>query len=302
MKRDALSALGLASHVAARLADRSRARQVREALEAGQLDVHYQPKIELRSQRVSGVEALVRWRHPTRGLLAPAAFLPTDEHDGPMVELTAHVLDVAIGQAAEWRRRGVSLSVAVNISAASVADERLAGTIDALLRRFDVPARQLVLEITETAVLRDPERCAELLHEIAGAGVSISLDDFGTGQSSLSRLLRLPIHELKLDREFVRAMSVGHDKDRLVHAILTFAHDLGHRVVAEGVEDRAMLDRLADLGCDEAQGYYICRPLPADELPDWVLRPRGAADRLFSRPLGGGAWEKPFRAPAVAWR
>jgi EAL domain-containing protein (putative c-di-GMP-specific phosphodiesterase class I) len=281
------------------------ARQLRAALADEELEVHYQPKVELNSERVVGVEALVRWRHPRRGLILPAAFLPGLEHHEVMVELSEFVLDSALAQAASWRRDGAALTVAVNLASASLVDESLPGAVRAALTRWGVPPEVLVLEITETAVLQDPNCAVAVLRELADAGVGVSLDDFGTGESSLSRLLQFPIDELKIDQAFVRhlALDPGHGA-KVVKALVGLAHDLGHRVVAEGVEDRATLDRLADLRCDQAQGYYISRPVPAADMPEWARRPRVAADRLFARPLGsrrGGALGGAFRNPAVQY-
>lgn len=290
------------------------ARGLRAALAQDELEVHYQPKLALDVERVVGVEALVRRRDPYRGLLPPADFLAGLEHHGVLGELALFVLDRALGQAAAWRRDGAPLTVAVNVTSASLVDESLPASVSAALSRWDVPPDALVLEITETAVLRDLERSAAVLRDLAAAGVGVSLDDFGTGESSLSRLLQFPIAELKIDRTFVHNLAVRRSRGlKVVRAVVDLAHDLGHRVVAEGVEDRATLDHLADLGCDQAQGYYICRPLPASELPSWALRAPAAADRLFSRPLGtpaagpaepGGALGGAFRSPAVAkgWR
>jgi EAL domain-containing protein (putative c-di-GMP-specific phosphodiesterase class I) len=281
------------------------ARRLRGALADQELEVHYQPKVELDTERVVGVEALVRWRHPRRGVLAPADFLPGLEHHEAMRDLAAFVLDSALAQASAWRRDGAALTVAVNVASASLVDESLPELVQAALTRWGVPPEGLVLEITETAVLQDPDLAAAVLRDLAATGVSVSLDDFGTGESSLSRLLQFPIAELKIDQSFVRDLAVEPGRSiKVVRAVIGLAHDLGHRVVAEGVEDRATLDRLADLRCDQAQGYYISRPVPAADMPEWARRPRVAADRLFARPLGsrpgdplGGA----FRSPAVAY-
>ena len=286
------------------------ARQLRTALGRGELEVHYQPKLELDTQRVAGVEALVRWRFPRRGLLTPGEFLPGLEHDPVLGDLADFVLDAALAEAAHWRSDGGDLGVAVNLASASLIDRSLPDRVEAGLGRWGVPPEALVLEITETAVLHDPQRSIGVLQELAAAGVGISLDDFGTGESSLSRLLHFPIVELKIDRTFVRNLSVRSSRGvKVVRAVIALAHDLGDRVVAEGVEDRTTLDRLADLQCDQAQGYYICRPVPAADLPPWVLREPTAADRPFARPLGapvadddplGGAFRSP--AVALAWR
>lgn len=279
-------------------------RRLRTALAEEQLEVHYQPKVELRTERVAGVEALLRWRHPRLGMLTPGSFLDGLEHHEVLDEVARFVLDSALDQTARWRDAGAPLSVAVNVASASLVDESLPRTVDAALSRWGVPPDALVMEITETAVLHDPERAAGVVHDLVALGVGVSLDDFGTGESSLSRLLRFPIVELKIDRTFVHNLAVHRSRGtKVVRAVVDLAHDLGHRVVAEGVEDRATLDRLADLDCDQAQGYYLCRPVPASRLPDWAVRPGVAADRLFSRPLGsraGDALGGAFRSPAAA--
>ncbi len=247
------------------------ARRLREALERGELELHYQPKVQIDTGRATSVEALLRWRDPDAGLVSPDAFLPGVEQHRVMEEIGFHVLDCALRQATAWRRAGVPLGVSVNVSPGSLLDAELPATVGRALERCDVPPDGLVLEITETAVLQDLERCAAILRQIAGRGIGISLDDFGTGHSSLTRLLQLPIDELKIDRVFVRDMVRDSAGSAVVCAVVGLAQDLGHRVVAEGVEDAETLDRLAELGCDEAQGYHICRPLPPPELPDWVL-------------------------------
>jgi EAL domain-containing protein (putative c-di-GMP-specific phosphodiesterase class I) len=253
--------------------DRRAVRRLRTALARDELEVHYQPKVQVHTGLAVGVEALLRWRHPARGLMSPGEFLPAVEHDPVMGELAAYVIDAALRQASAWREEGKTLSVAVNLSPTSLLDPDLGDTIHTGLRRWDVPPELLVLEITETAVLADPEGTARILREVAGLGVTISLDDFGTGHSSLSRLLQLPIGEVKIDRRFVRDMTRDAAHGTVVSAIVALAHDLGHRVVAEGVEDRETVGSLADLGCDEAQGYFICHPVPVEELPPWAVPP-----------------------------
>ena len=252
------------------------ARRLQGALAAGELEVHYQPKVQVDTRRASGVEALLRWREPSQGLLSPGRFLPIVEQHRVMEAVGAHVLETSLEQAARWRADGVPLAVSVNASPASLLDSTLPAAIAGALARWDVPPEGLVLEITETAVLQDLQRCAAILREVAGHGVSIALDDFGTGHSSLSRLLQLPIDELKIDRAFVRDMTRDSAGCAVVSAVVALAQDLGHRVVAEGVEDAETLDRLGELGCDEAQGYFICRPVPAAELPEWTRHPVSA--------------------------
>lgn len=250
-------------------------RRVQSALDAGKLEVHYQPKVQVDTGEATGVEALLRWRESTHRLVAPVDFLPQIESHPVMEAVGRHVLDTALAQAARWRAADIPLTVSVNATPASLHDPGLPGAIADALARWGVPPQRLVLEITETAVLRDLDRSAAILRDVAAQGVGVSLDDFGTGHSSLSRLLELPIDELKIDRGFVRDMTRDSAGGAVVAAVVALAQDLGHRVVAEGVEDAETLERLAEIGCDEAQGYHLCRPVPADQLPAWALRGSG---------------------------
>jgi len=239
------------------------------ALRNDQLVMRYQPQLDLRTNRVVSVEALVRWRHPVRGLLAPDEFIPLAESSGLIEELTYQVLNKALRQCREWRDAGIDLVMAVNLSAYSVDNLNLAEDVAAALARAGLPADRLVLEITESSVMGDPLRTVPILRRLAGIGVTLSLDDFGTGYSSLAYLQRLPVSEVKIDKSFVMGMTIGgeaHASAVLVRSILNLGVNLGLRVVAEGVEDAAVLEDLRGLGCDLAQGYHIARPLPAAEI------------------------------------
>jgi EAL domain-containing protein (putative c-di-GMP-specific phosphodiesterase class I) len=260
---------------------RSLLSDLRRGIAGEELELVYQPKVELRTWSVSGVEALVRWRHPQRGLLSPAEFLPAAEASDLMPSLTTAILDTALSQARAWEWTGRPLGVAVNLSPVNLLDPGLARHVEAGLAHHGLVAGSLTLEITETAVLVEPDRAVATLRDISSLGVRISLDDFGTGHSSLSRLLQLPIDELKVDREFVRNMRHGGSDTKVVRAIVGLAHDLGHTVVAEGVEDADALARLAELTCDHAQGHHICRPVGAPELSGWLASWEAARDRKW---------------------
>jgi diguanylate cyclase len=251
--------------------------ELRQALDRGELTLHYQPKLDLGSGEVRGVEALVRWQHPTRGLLLPDAFLPLVEGAGMMHELTGVVLRQALDQAARWHARGRPLTVAVNLSASALVDADLPAQVGDLLLERGLPATALQLEITEEFLMADRRRAVDILHGLRQRGVQIAVDDFGTGYSSLAYLRDLPIDELKLDRSFVLPMRDDTRAAALVASTIGLAHSLGLRMVAEGVEDEVTLLALTRQGCDQAQGYHLARPLPPAELDRWL--DRRAADR-----------------------
>ncbi|MET0378020.1 MAG: EAL domain-containing protein [Spongiibacteraceae bacterium] len=235
-----------------------------------ELLLHYQPKLNLRSGVVIGCEALVRWQHPRQGLLAPDRFIPLAEMSDTIHALTAHVIDEACRQQQAWRERGVHLAVAVNLSARNLIDARVVEHIERSMRTYGLPPGALELEITETTLMHDPARAVSLLERIAALGVCLSVDDFGTGYSSLAYLRRLPIHALKIDRTFISDMLEKPQDAVIVQSIITLAHNLGLEVVAEGVETAAVLAALVGMGCDQAQGYHLSRPLPAAQLPGWL--------------------------------
>jgi diguanylate cyclase (GGDEF)-like protein len=243
---------------------------LRTALDQGQLLLHYQPKLDLRTGTVAGVEALVRWRHPGQGLLYPDTFLPLAEQTGLMRSLTSTVLQTALGQARSWRHTGLDISVAVNLSVANLIDTHLPAEVGNLLTAFGLPASALELEITETTLMVDPVRSAEVLGALRALGVRIAVDDYGTGYSSLAYLQQLAVDELKLDKSFVLPMLEDPAATAIVRTTVDLAHSLGLTLVAEGVESQAHLRELARLGCDLAQGYHLSRPLPPDDLTPWL--------------------------------
>ena len=244
--------------------------ELRTALARGQLFVVYQPKIDLSSGAVSGVEALVRWRHPQRGILLPDHFMPAAEQTELMDDLTEHVLRLAVAQAAAWRDRGIDVPVAVNTSIRNLAQLKFPEVVRRVLADHDLPAERLELEITENTVTNDPVRAEVVLGKLKQLGVRLSVDDFGTGYSSLAHLRTLPIDRIKIDRSFVHGL-VGNHSDRvIVRCIIDLATNLGLGTVAEGVEDVATLELLQTMGCQAAQGYQLARPCPAEGVEELV--------------------------------
>jgi len=244
------------------------ASELAAGIEAGQLVVHYQPKLELHSGRIVGVEALVRWQHPERGLLGPNEFVPLAEQNDLILTLTDHVLDLALADHRIWTDQGLNISVAVNMGVRSLLVHDLSDRIVALLERHGTDPADLILEITESAFITDIERAIDVLGRLRDIGIRISIDDFGTGYSSMTYLQALPADELKIDRGFVGSVK-GARSEAIVRATLQLGHSLGLWVTAEGVEDEETLALLGKIGCDLAQGYHICRPIPADELVAW---------------------------------
>ncbi len=258
-------------------------RELAAALEAGELALHYQPIIELASGRVSAMESFLRWEHPRRGLLSPAEFLPAASRSKLIGPLTLYVIERALRDCRAWREQGVDAGVNVNLSEANVLDERLPAEVGRLLGAWHIPSNALCLEVTEQAIAADPEHAADILAGLDEMGVRISIDDFGTGFSSLAGLRDLPVCELKIDRSFISGL-LSIDRDAAItRSIIGLAHDLDVRVIAEGVEDDATLQRLHDLGCDGAQGYHFTRALALADLLAWLSAPTlRAADGLVS--------------------
>jgi diguanylate cyclase (GGDEF)-like protein len=249
------------------------------ALAEDELVLHFQPKLCLSTGRPVGAEALVRWQHPTRGLLMPADFVPLAEHTGLIHDLTLWVLERALDQCRRWRDEGLELQVAVNLSAANLLDARLPNDVARLIVAAGVPPSALALEITESVAMTDPTRAREVLGVLRSMRVALSVDDYGTGHSSLAYLGRLPVTELKIDRAFVTGLARDATSAAIVRSTVELAHNLGLKVVAEGVEDAVALERLRAEGCDLAQGFLLSRPLPGDELTRW-LREQLAGPRL----------------------
>jgi len=244
--------------------------QVRPALEREEFEMYFQPKVRLTDGRVAGAEALIRWNHPERGVVAPDEFIPLVEKTVLLAPLTSYVMEHVMRQWRTWADEGMAIPIAINLSPRSLLDRNLPEEVASKLERFEMPASFLRMELTESFLMSDSGRSTAVLDGLAQSGVSLSIDDFGTGYSSLSYLKRLPIDEIKIDRSFVRDMNTDGDDFMIVRATVDLGKNLGLRVVAEGVEDRETFDRLADFGCDEAQGYYIARPMPLDEFGRWL--------------------------------
>jgi diguanylate cyclase (GGDEF)-like protein len=244
--------------------------ELRDAIEHEQLLLHYQPKLSMHTGQCVHVEALVRWQHPRRGLIPPDQFIPLAEQTGLIRNLTRWVLASAVRQCRAWRDEGLEIAIAVNLSMRNLHDHDLVEHVAGLLRTSNVPASSLLVEVTESAIMTDPRRALETLAQLRDLGVEVAIDDFGTGHSSLSYLKHLPVAEVKLDRSFVRDMQLNENDFAIVRSTVELAHQLGLRVVAEGVEDRATWDSLVALRCDTAQGYFMSRPLTADDFTRWL--------------------------------
>jgi diguanylate cyclase len=263
---------------------------LRNALGSGQLEVYYQMKIDLASGRADAVEALVRWRHPTRGLLSPEEFVPLAEQTGLMRALTIEVLDIALAQCRRWRDDGLDVGVAVNLSASDLLDRTFPDQVRSLLATHGLPATALELEITETTLMRDLVRPAEILAELRELGIRIAVDDYGTGYSSLAYLRELPVDVLKLDKSFIRHLDTDRLATEIVRSTVGLAHALGLRIVVEGVETASAMRQLEDFGCDYAQGYFLGNPQPADRVTV-LLRQHQNGRPATSRAPGGAAVE-----------
>ncbi len=243
--------------------------ELRHAINDGHLFLLYQPKVNLRTGRVTGVEALVRWDHPHLGVVPPDQFIALSEHTGLIKPLTLWVLDAALRQRSQWDQDHLEISVAVNLSFRNLQDPQLPDQVALLLQNRGVAPDRLDLEITESTLMADPARAMESLGRLDGMGIKLSIDDFGTGYSSLGYLKKLPVGAIKVDRSFVSGMERSRDDAVIVRSTIDLAHNLGLKVVAEGVESRGVLEKLIALGCDEAQGYHISAPLPPSEVTRW---------------------------------
>ena len=271
-------------------------RRLRRAIDRRQFRLVYQPKADMKTGAIVGVEALARWEHPREGTITPSEFVPVAERRESAIQaLTDWTLVAAFEQARDWQQDGHDLTVAVNLSPKTVLDPRLPDRIAALFERFEVPPARMQLELTETAVFssREPGRVTDALGELAEMGIVIALDDFGTGYSSLARLRDLPIHKVKIDQSFVSQMDRRPQDALIVRSVIALAKSLHLRVVAEGVETEPVWRRLSDLGCDQAQGHYLTKPLPPDDLIAWVRQwdelyaeAHRMADELLERRAG----------------
>ncbi|MFO1370728.1 MAG: EAL domain-containing protein [Marinagarivorans sp.] len=245
------------------------------AIQAQQLVLYFQPKINLKDNQIYAFEALVRWQHPELGLIPPSEFIPLAEMSSLIYPLTRWVLENSISQCQAWRRMGYPLGVAVNLSVRNLMDERIVGDLRKMLVLYNLPADALELEITESMIMHDPERALDVLEQLADLGITLSIDDFGTGYSSLAYLKRLPVRTLKIDYSFVCGMLQDKQDQIIVHSTINLAHNLGLYVVAEGVESAEVWAELKQLGCDAAQGFYLGMPMPAVDSLAWLNRGGG---------------------------
>lgn len=246
---------------------------VSRALAGGELFMVYQPKMDFGTGRCTGAEALLRWQHPERGFVPPDQFIPLAEQTSTIKDITFWTLDTAVAQCRKWHDAGNQIAVAVNLSATMLHDSTVPVRINGVLREHNVAPEFLQLEITETAIMIDPEGAFENLQALSHMGFHLSIDDFGTGYTSLSYLKRLPVDEIKIDKSFVMNMSENENDATIVSALIDLAHEMNLRVVAEGVETEDVLNLLAEKGCDQSQGYFHSRPLPPEELLEWLRRP-----------------------------
>ncbi len=249
--------------------------ELRRALTGEGLSLHYQPLVNMTDRAVVGFEALLRWSHPTLGNISPVEFIPLAERASVLPDLSRWVLNTAIAQLGQWQRAGIDAEIAVNLSAADFADGELAARVLALLREHAAPATRLLLEVTESAIMREPQLAAQVMQQLRTAGVRFAIDDFGTGHSSLAQLHALPVDELKIDRAFVMNLERSSSNIAIVRTTIELGHGLGLKVVAEGIETPEVWATLLRLGCDLAQGYFISRPMAAEAVPAW-LRAQGA--------------------------
>jgi diguanylate cyclase (GGDEF)-like protein len=244
--------------------------ELRRAVEHDELRLYFQPKIELRTGRVAGAEVLLRWQHPTRGLLSPVDFIPFAEQTGFIRWLTRWTLDHSMAQAAQWHRAGMALNLAVNISSEDIGDARFDSRVAVLLSRHQLPPSLLTLELTETGFIEDPARAVQMLDAIAALGVGLSIDDFGTGYSSLNHLAKMPVDEMKIDRSFLQSLESDPEFATVVRSAIDMGHGLGLKVVAEGIETPAAANTLREFGCDIAQGYFYAKPMPLEAFGAWM--------------------------------
>ena len=256
--------------------------EMRAAMERDEFELYYQPKRHLRSGLMTRAEVLIRWNHPTRGLLAPGAFIPIAEKTGVIKPMTDWIFNRALRQLREWHDGGAPVHVAINVSAKSLQEQGLPEKIETVLDRWGIDPRFVKIEITESSIMADPTHALAIMSAMQEMGLRLSIDDFGTGYSSLTHLRELPVDEIKIDKSFVTSMLRNEADAAIVHSVIDLAHHLGKQVCAEGVEDEATLRKLNEWGCDLAQGYWISRPVPAAGLMQWLvdtswgLKPPGA--------------------------
>jgi EAL domain-containing protein (putative c-di-GMP-specific phosphodiesterase class I) len=245
--------------------------QIRDAIENGELILHYQPEVDLATGETRRVEALVRWQHPERGLLLPDSFIPLARQSALVRPITRFVLDAALAQCRAWQDAGIDVGVAVNLAGRDLSDSRLEEEVSEALRRWKIAPHLLELEIPESAVMSERDRIHKMLARLSERGVRVAVDDFGSGYASLSHLKQLPVDVLKVDKSFVQNIGTDEEDDAIVRSTIDLAHSLGVAVVAEGVESEDVVERLRALGCDLAQGFCLARPAPAADVTEWLL-------------------------------
>jgi EAL domain-containing protein (putative c-di-GMP-specific phosphodiesterase class I) len=239
--------------------------ELRQGLEKGQFKFYFQPKVDIARGKVTAVEALIRWVHPERGFMPPDLFIPLAEQTGNIGRLTAWVLETAIAQSRAWSEKGIDVRIAVNLSARDLMNRHLPDMIAVLLAKHGVGHERLILEITESAIMEDPVHAVGVLKALNGMGLTLSIDDYGTGYSSLAYLKSLPVQEIKIDKSFVLKLASSPGDEILVRSTIDLGHNLGLKVTAEGIEDAASMAILDAYGCETGQGYFISKPLPAAE-------------------------------------
>lgn len=248
---------------------------LREAIDNDGLKLYYQPQVEMKSKKVTGVEVLLRWIHPSYGFIAPDRFIPIAEQNGLMKKLTVMVLEKALQQSKKWLEKGVELQISVNLSASNLQDMQLSEDVQMLLNKYNMNPQTLTLEITESFIMSNPTRAREILQSLSSMGIKLSIDDFGTGYSSLAYLKNLPVNEIKVDKSFVIDMLQSNSDEIIVRTVINLAHNLGLKVVAEGIESKEVWDNLQAINCNTAQGYYLSKPVPAESFYSWYVNHNG---------------------------
>jgi EAL domain-containing protein (putative c-di-GMP-specific phosphodiesterase class I) len=243
--------------------------EMRSGLDRGEFKIFLQPKVDLVSRRVTHAECLIRWFHPRHGFMSPDDFIPLAEKTGTILKLTEWVLHTAFALKVRWQEQGLAIHVAVNLSARDLLNPRLPVVLRELLRTHPVAAEEIVLELTESAIMVDPAEALRVIRDLHGLGFILSVDDFGTGYSSMAYLKRLPLHELKIDKAFVLDLATSEEDQKIVRSVVDLGHMLGLKVIAEGVEDEASLALLGLYGCDMAQGYFFSKPLSEENFEAW---------------------------------
>ncbi|KRB70670.1 putative bifunctional diguanylate cyclase/phosphodiesterase [Noviherbaspirillum sp. Root189] len=249
--------------------------ELTEGIDRGEISLHYQPKICLQTGTIAGAEALMRWHHRERGMISPGDFIPRAEQSTLIHTLTAFALDQALQQAAEWHGLGIRIPIAINVSPRNLLQPGFCEAVLAAMKRTGATTDMLELEVTENVLMTDIERVAVELQQLAGHGIKIAIDDFGAGYSSLTYLYRLPVTHLKVDKSFVQGLAEEEVSAHIVEAVVSMARKIGIKTIAEGVETEVVYERLRDLGCDVAQGFFIAKPMPAAEFERWYRNWRG---------------------------